>query len=104
MNDVDGVPGKKAAVENKDFVPIKMKQVVFKAGEVEHVVEIEMPDCVGEETGDAETNEDIDTVSFALHLSNPQPAGVKLSKKATCYINIEADDENEAQAADYERR
>ena len=104
VSEVEGVPGKKAAVEGKDFVPIRMKEVVFKGGEVEHRLEIEMPDCVGEQTGDGEDNADVDTVSFAVQLSNPEPAGVKLSKKATCYVNIEADDENEAQAADWERR
>lgn len=73
MNDVEGVPGKKGAEENKDFVPIKMQTITFKSGEVEQRIEIEMPDCVGEATGDGETAEDIDTVSFALQLSSPNP-------------------------------
>jgi len=63
------VPGKKAAKENLDFVPIKMKKIVFKSGEVEHKLEVEMPDCVGEED-DAEVEpEEADTVSFGLQLS-----------------------------------
>ena len=36
--------------------------------------------------------EQIDTVSFALILENPLPQGTKLSKKSTCFINIEAVD------------
>ena len=41
----DSVPGKEAAVENKDFIPIKDQRIVFKAGEVEQTLRIEMPDC-----------------------------------------------------------
>ena len=37
-------------------------------------------------------------------MSSPQPEGVKLSKKQTCFINIEATDELAEQAEDYERR
>ena len=65
-----------------------------------------MPDC-NEETGDktnGEEDEEPDTVSFALTLSNPLPEGVKLSKRSTCYINIEITDEAAELAADYERR
>ena len=54
-----------------------------------------MPDC-NEEIGDktnGEEDEEPDTVSFALTLSNPLPEGVKLSKRSTCYINIEITDE-----------
>lgn len=53
-----------------------------------------MPDCGHEDvdkTNDDE--EEADTVSFALYLSNPKPEGIKLSKRATCYINIEYTDE-----------
>jgi len=37
-------------------------------------------------------------------LTNPKPDGVKLSKKSTCYINIEEVDESAEQAAEYERK
>lgn len=84
------VPGKKAAKEGSDFVPIKAKKIVFKSGEVDHKIEIEMPDCVGED--DNCEPEEADTVSFAIQLSSPQPNGVKLSKKSTCFVNIEATD------------
>lgn len=43
--EIEGVPGKKAAVKGKDFVPIEMKTIVFKSGEVEQRLEIIMPDC-----------------------------------------------------------
>ena len=102
--DQESVPGKKAAVSGKDFVPIQMKRIVFKSGEVEHRLEIEMPDCVGEDEGDIVDPEEADTVSFALQLSSPQPNGVKLSKKSTCFVNIEATDDAAEQAADHERR
>ena len=65
INEVDGVPGKKAAIADRDFVPISMKEIIFKSGEVEQRVEINMPDCDGDLTN---TNEDdeADVVSFAL--------------------------------------
>ena len=102
FNDPDSVPGKKAAVEHKDFVPIKMKKIEFGPNEVEYRLEIEMPDC--EEDGEDVELEEADTVSFGLQLSQPTPAGVKLSKKSMLFIDIEATDENAEQAADYERR
>lgn len=39
-----------------------------------------MPDC---------ENETTDVYSFAVVLEEPIPAGVKLSKRARCFINIE---------------
>ena len=106
ISDQESVPGKKAAIENKDFVPIKMKRVVFKSGEMDYRLEIEMPDCKGEEALDGEGVEpdEIDTVSFAIQLSDPRPNGVKLSKRSTCFVNIEHVDEASQDAADYERR
>ena len=103
ISNVDKVPGKKPAVENKDFTPIKMKKIIFKSGEVQHKLEIEMPDCVGEEDDNVEP-EEADTVSFAIQLSQPQPNGVKLSKKSTCFVNIEATDTAADEAADLERK
>ena len=50
-----------------------------------------MPDCVGDDVDNVEP-EKADTVSFAIQLSQPQPNGVKLSKKSTCFVNIEATD------------
>ena len=47
-----------------------------------------MPDCT-EVTVDEDDEEEPDTVSFQVQLSNPLPEGVKLSKKANLYINIE---------------
>jgi hypothetical protein len=46
--DVKMLPGKAAAKEGTDFVAFKMKKITFKSGEVDHKLEIEMPDCVGE--------------------------------------------------------
>lgn len=103
ISNEDIVPGKKAAKEGTDFIPIKSKRVEFKAGEVEHKLEIEMPDCEGDEDDNVEP-EEADTVSFAIQLSKPQPNGVKLSKKNTCFVNIEATDNAAEEAADYERR
>ena len=62
--EIEGVPGKKAAVKGKDFVPIEMKQVVFKSGEVEQRLEIIMPDCEVDQTRDEEGESD--TVLFAV--------------------------------------
>lgn len=88
---VDSVPGNKVAVEHKDFVPIKEMEVVFKAGEVDQLIEIEMPDCEEQKDEDGEDldSEEGDTVSFKLHISNPKPDGTKLSKRQNCFVNIE---------------
>jgi hypothetical protein len=66
--EVNGVPGKKAAVEGKDFVPLHMQEVVFKAGEVNQILEIVMPDCQKHErpSENIEGEEEADTVSFAV--------------------------------------
>ena len=63
ISDVEGVPGKVAAVEGKDFVPIRQKEVTFRAGQVEFNLEIEMPDCTEVEVAEGESEEP-DTVSF----------------------------------------
>ena len=62
-----------------------------------------MPDCT-EVTVEDDDEEEPDTVSFQVQLSNPLPEGVKLSKKSNLYINIEPSNTMEDQAADYERR
>ena len=33
--DVEGVPGKKAAIEGRDFIPFYNREIKFKSGEVE---------------------------------------------------------------------
>ena len=45
-----------------------MHKVIFKGGEVEHKLEVEMPDCVGEgdDIDNPSPEEEADTVSFAL--------------------------------------
>mmetsp|Transcript_3930 Transcript_3930/g.4680 ORF Transcript_3930/g.4680 Transcript_3930/m.4680 type:complete len:191 (+) Transcript_3930:1418-1990(+) len=88
----EAVPGKKGAQAGRDYTPIKDKLITFKSGEVTNIVEVEMPDCSQEEDAEAE---EIDTVSFALLLSDPMPTGSKLSKRAGCFINIEAGDDDE---------
>ena len=85
--------GKRAAKEGRDFIPIKDKTVTFKTGEVTYRFEVNMPDTT-EDEGEVE---EIDTVSFALQISDPMPTGTSLSKKRTCFINIEQVDE-EAEA------
>lgn len=96
------VPGNAAAVEGKDFIPIKDKLIKFKAGEISYKIELEMPDCELDKDAEEEQIDQLDTVSFALVLENPQPTGLKLSKKSTCFINIEPisinqmNDENQA--------
>jgi hypothetical protein len=104
FNDPDSIPGKKAAVEHKDFVPIKMMKIEFGPNEVEHRIEIEMPDCEEDAEGEDVEPEEADTVSFGLQLSQPTPNGVKLSKKSMMFIDIEATDKEADDAADYERK
>lgn len=96
------MPGKKAAVENVDFIPLKMKKITFGPGEVEMRIEIEMPDCEGD--GEHVDPDEADTISFAIELTDPEPAGTDLAKKSMCFISIEAVDEAAVQAANYERR
>ena len=85
VSNEDLVPGKRAAKEGKDFIPIKDKTITFNPGEVTYKLEVHMPDIV-EVEGELE---DIDTVSFALQISDPMPTGTQLSKKRTLFINIE---------------
>jgi hypothetical protein len=66
--------------------------VVFKTGEVEQRIIVEMPDC-DDTHNQGLAEEDKDTVSFALQLSDPKPDGTKLSKRSTCFINIEPNDD-----------
>ena len=94
------MPGNAAAVEGKDFVPIKDQLITFKAGVVSHRIELELPDC--DLQADDENQQD--TVSFALILENPLPEGNKLLKKSTCFINIEAVDLAAQEREDFERR
>ena len=42
-----------------------------------------MPDCV-----DSIDEEDADVVSFAVHIHDPSPEGVRLSRKNICFIDI----------------
>ena len=44
-------------------MPIRQKEVVFRAGQVEYNLEIEMPDCT-EVTVEDDDEEEPDTVSF----------------------------------------
>ena len=45
ISSVDMVPGNAAAVEGKDFVPIKDYLVKFKQGEISHKLTLDLPDC-----------------------------------------------------------
>ena len=45
VNDVDLLPGKQQAVENKDFVPFTDRKIDFARNVVSVRIEIEMPDC-----------------------------------------------------------
>ena len=65
ISNVDKVPGKKPAVEGKDFIPIKEKRIEFKHHEVQHKLMIEMPECEANDDDQVEP-EEIDTVSFAI--------------------------------------
>ena len=94
-NDIERIPGKQAAKEGVDFMPIVDRKIIFKSNEMDMWVEIEMPMCEAPEDIDPE---ELDTVSFALELSHPLPNGTKLSKRANCFINIEPDDEDTAAA------
>lgn len=86
INDVELLPGKVAAVSGKDFVPVENMQVEFPHNSVSARIKIEMPDCT--DKSDIE-EEHLDTVSFAIHIHEPSPDGVKLSKKNICFIDIE---------------
>lgn len=102
ISDVTELPGKRAGVEHVDFTPLKDKLIEFRAGEVEYRLEIEMPECEDKpEVNDGEEEEEVDTVSFAVELSDCKPEGLKLSKKRKCIINIEPIDDDELERADY---
>ena len=76
--------------------------MIFQGGETEQYLEIEMPVCVDAEESAGE--EGLDTVSFAIELSNVKPEGLKLSKRARCIVNIEPVDEAAEEREEYARR
>ena len=49
INDVDLLPGKQQAIENKDFVPFVDKEIHFARNVTSVRLEVEMPDCEIEE-------------------------------------------------------
>ena len=57
-----------------------------------------MPDCEVQEGA-----EEADVVSFAIKIHSPKPEGVKLSRKETCFIDIEPDNTEEERRAAEER-
>ena len=92
INDVELLPGKQQAVENKDFVPFNNREIVFNRNVVSVRIEVEMPDC---EVDEGAEEEEQDVVSFAIKLHTPTPDGVKLSRKVMCFIDIEPDNTEE---------
>ena len=94
VNDVDILPGKRQAIENKDFVPFVNQEVEFKSNVVSVRLEVMMPDCSISENNSQEEEEQ-DTVSFAIKIHDPSPEGVRLSRKVFCIINIEPDNTEE---------
>jgi len=84
-------------------LPIKEMKVVFKSGEPTARVEIDMPDCEVEKDVD---EEQIDTVSFALVLTETLDSGANFvsKKKFSCFINIEAINQDEQEREALERR
>lgn len=95
INDVDILPGKRQAVEHKDFVPFKGEEIEFKKNEVSMRIKVEMPDCEEETPVDDDEGEGGDVVSFAIKLYDPFPEAVKLSRKDTCFIDIEPNNSEE---------
>ena len=67
-------------------------QVEFPHNSVSARLKIEMPDCT-DKSDIAE--EDLDTVSLAVHIHDPAPDGVKLSRKNICFIDIEPENSSE---------
>lgn len=93
--DPDKVEGKPATDgKDRDYVGID-KVISFEANVCEHIEVIDLPDC---------QNETQDVHSFAVILEEPNPEGVKLSKKSICFVNIEPNEGNEEiRQADLER-
>ena len=63
------MPGTKPAVEQTDYIPISMKQIVFNPGVVEQTIEVHLGD--NDQTAEdlLTAEEEHDSVSFALQLS-----------------------------------
>ena len=96
INDVNQVSGKRAARPGIDFIPIVDRQIVFKPNVVEYRLELEMPDC-------EEQDDEDDTFSLLVQLSDPTPSSVALSRKDSCFIDIEPSSNAEQERADFER-
>lgn len=91
INDKELVPGTKQAIPDTHYVPLNQQPITFKNNVVSARIIIQMPSCeeTEEEDGEELHEDQKETVSFAIKLENPQPAGVKLSRKSICFINIE---------------
>jgi len=79
----NSIGGQKQAVEGSDFVAIE-ERIEFKSTETIARVKVTMPDCKIKTDDDG----DEDVVTFALELTEPT-AGVKISKKNMCIIDIQ---------------
>lgn len=97
INDRNVVPGNKLAIPNEHYVPLNQQPITFKNNVVSARIVIQMPSCeeTEEEDGEEKHADEKDTISFAIKLENPQPAGVKLSRKSICVINIEPETSEE---------
>lgn len=95
------------AVEFDDYLPMHEK-VQFDHGETEKVVKIQLmgdneTNVNGEKKGetiDHDTNsekDDLPDLMFKVMLLNPQPEGVKISKKNICIVRISQKDEGSAE-------
>jgi len=96
-NNIEALGGKKQAQEFNDFAPIKDRRIIFKNNVTENRIEVEMPDCTEDISED-------DVISFCLEISDPDPKGVKLSKKNLCFIDIVPSNAEDDEREDLERR
>ena len=99
INDVELLPGKQAAVADKDFIPFENQVIEFPHNSISTRIRIEMPDCE-----DSIQEEDMDIVSFAVHIHDPAPEGVRISRKNICFIDIEPENTKEDVKAKEERK
>ena len=101
------------AVEFDDYLPVD-DTITFKHSETEKVIKIKLENRIGEmeakqmsedksdkESGSEEEEEP--DVTFKVKMSNPQPNGVKMSKKNVCLVTITKSNDLEKEEDDKQK-
>lgn len=87
-------PGQPKAVKYTDYHPLDNEEVTFLHGEtMKEIVVNLVTDDMNDETD----------VYFNLKISDPEPEGLKISKKDTCIVNVVGEDDTDSTVKDIQK-